>query len=40
VKLVEVGHELTVLRFKLDDDGDLIFGSLHDLPKRLRTGRK
>lgn len=31
---------MTVLRFKLDDDGDLIFGSLHDLPKRLRTGRK
>jgi len=40
VKLVEVGHELTVLRFKLDDDGELIFGSLHDLPLRLRTGRK
>lgn len=40
VKLVEVGHEMTVLRFKLDDDGDLIFGSLHDLPKRLRSGRK
>lgn len=40
VKLLEVGHELTVLRFKLDEDGDLIFGSLHDLPKRLRTGRK
>lgn len=40
VKLLEVGQELTVLRFKLDDDGDLIFGSLHDLPKRLRSGRK
>jgi hypothetical protein len=40
VKLLEVGQELTVLRFKLDDDGDLIFGSLHDVPKRLRTGRK
>jgi len=40
VKLVEVGHELTVLRFKLDDDGELIFGSLQDLPLRLRTGRK
>jgi len=40
VKLLEVGQEMTVLRFKLDDDGDLIFGSLHDLPKRLRTGRK
>ena len=40
VKLLEVGHEMTVLRFKLDDDGDLIFGSLHDVPKRLRTGRK
>lgn len=40
VKLLEVGQELTVLRFKLDDDGDLISGSLHDLPKRLRSGRK
>ena len=40
VKLMEIGQETTVLRFKLDDDGDLIFGSLHDLPKPLRTGKK
>jgi hypothetical protein len=40
VKLLEIGQELTVLRFKLDDDGDLIFGSLHDVPKLLRSGRK
>ena len=37
VKLVEIGQETTVLRFKLDEDGDLIFGSLHDLPKPLRS---
>lgn len=40
VNLMEIGQETTVLRFKLDDDGDLIFGSLHDLQKPLRTGNK
>lgn len=37
--LREIGHELTALRFKLDEDGDLIFSSLHDVPLSLRGGR-
>jgi hypothetical protein len=40
VKLLEIGHELTVIRFKLDDKGDLILGSLHDVPKMLRSRRR
>lgn len=40
VNLVEMGQETTILRFKLDKDGDLILGSLHDLPLMLRSGSK
>lgn len=39
VNLLEIGHEMTVLRFKLDDQGDLILGSLHDVPRMLRSRR-
>lgn len=40
VRLVETGQELTVLRFELDEDGNLIPTSLHDLPHPLRGGTK
>ncbi len=40
VNLLEMGQETTILRFKLDKDGDLILGSLHDLPLMLRSGSK
>ena len=40
VKLLEMGQEVTVLRFKLDEDGELILGSLHDIPLKLRSGGK
>jgi len=39
VELVREGEERTVLRFKLDDHGHLVRGSVHDLPKPLRSAR-
>jgi hypothetical protein len=32
------GEEITVFRFKLDDEARLIKGSVHDLPKAIRGG--
>ncbi len=37
VELSHVGEELTVLRFSLADGGSLVPGSVHQLPKKLRT---
>ncbi len=36
----ERGQELTVIRFKLDDNMNLVPGSVHGLPKPLRKGDK
>lgn len=33
------GDELTAVRFKLDDKGQLVSGSVHNLPRMLRTVR-
>ena len=38
VLLVELGQELTVFRFELGDNGEVLQGSVHDLPKPLRSG--
>ncbi len=40
VKLVEMGQEMTIMRFRLDKNGDLVSGSLHDVPHMLRSGGK
>jgi hypothetical protein len=40
VDLVRQGQEITVFRFRLDEAGDLVPGSVHGLPKPLRNGRK
>ena len=40
VDLVREGQEITVFRFRLDDDGALVPGSVHGLPKPLRGGSK
>ena len=40
VKLMNVGQELTVVRFNLDDDGHLIPNSVHALPRPLRAARR
>lgn len=40
VKLRHEGEERTAFRFKLDDEGALIAGSVHDLPKALRSPKK
>ena len=37
VELTHVGEERTVLRFSLADGGSIIPGSVHQLPKKLRT---
>ena len=37
VDLLREGQETTVFRFQLDDAGDLIAGSVHDLPRALRS---
>ncbi|MFK7997168.1 MAG: hypothetical protein AB8B87_23750 [Granulosicoccus sp.] len=36
--LDKVNQELTVFRFKLDEESKLVTGSVHDLPKRIRGG--
>ena len=38
VLLVSEGEEVTVYRFNLSEDGDLMAGSVHSLYKALRTG--
>lgn len=38
VDLAHQGQEVTVARFSLDDIGSVVPGSLHDLPRRLRSG--
>ena len=38
--LLREGQETTVFRFQLDTDGDLIAGSVHDLPRALRSRTK
>jgi hypothetical protein len=37
VSLEQEGQELTAFRFQLDDKGELIAGSVHDLPRELRS---
>lgn len=39
VTLEHEGQELTAFRFRLDDKGHLVSGSVHDLPKSLRTAQ-
>ena len=36
---VREGEELTVYRFELSQDGDLVPGSVHSLQRKLRTWR-
>jgi hypothetical protein len=40
VELEREGHELTVFRFTLDDHGELVPGSVHDLERPLRNWRR
>ena len=40
LQLQNQGQELTAFRFSLDDKGKLIPGSVHDLPKPLRSKKK
>ncbi|MEE9194559.1 MAG: hypothetical protein V3U44_01860 [Alphaproteobacteria bacterium] len=40
LQLQHQGQELTAFRFSLDDNGKLVSGSVHDLPKPLRTKKK
>lgn len=37
IELIHPGQEVTVMRFRLDRDMKLVAGSMHDLPKPLRT---
>jgi len=37
VELAHIGQEVTVVRFSLDDHAQLLPGSIHDLPRRLRS---
>lgn len=39
VRLSRVGQEITALRFSLNADGDLVAGSLHQLPRPLRSAK-
>ena len=39
VALRHVGEEATAFRFRLSDDGELVPGSLHDLPRPLRSAQ-
>jgi hypothetical protein len=38
--MLHEGQETTVFRFQLDEDGGLIAGSVHDLPRALRSRSK
>jgi hypothetical protein len=40
LNLAHQGQELTAFRFSLDEDGRLVPGSVHDLPKPLRAAKK
>ena len=40
VSLEREGQETTAFRFALDEDGALVPGSVHDLPKALRGGQR
>jgi len=40
LNLEHQGQELTAFRFELNEDGRLVAGSVHNLPKPLRTARK
>ncbi len=40
LQLQHQGQELTAFRFSLDDNGKLVSGSVHDLPKPLRAKKK
>lgn len=40
LQLEHQGQEATAFRFALDDDGKLVPGSVHDLPKTLRSKKK
>ncbi len=40
VDLLRTGQEMTIVRFSLDDESELIPDSVHDLPKPLRAARK
>ncbi len=40
LQLQHQGQELTAFRFSLDDNGQLVSGSVHDLPKPLRAKKK
>jgi len=37
IELLHLGEEITVFRFEIDDKGRLVPGSVHDLPKLLRS---
>jgi hypothetical protein len=39
IELVREGEEITVYRFRLSEDGDLVPGSVHSLQRKLRTWR-
>jgi len=36
VTLLSLGQEITVARFSLNDEGNVVPGSIHDMPKELR----
>jgi len=40
LELLHQGQEITVFRFSLDEDGNLVSGSVYDLPKPLRSKKK
>ena len=40
LELEHQGQEITAFRFSLDEDGNLVPGSVHDLPKPLRSKKK
>jgi hypothetical protein len=39
IELVREGEELTVFRFRLSEEGDLVPGSVHSLQRNLRAWR-
>ena len=40
VSLARVGQEMTVMRFSLDKNGNVVPGSIHTIPRPLRVGRR